>query len=81
LDELDEKNPVVYTNGGRKYKMHSFLTKEVGLPALRQHLWQVIGIGSICSNKNQFERAFFKAFPEAVPLHHQWDLLDPDVDA
>lgn len=81
LEELDKKNPVVYTNGGRRHKMHSFLTKEIGLPALRQHLWQVIGIGSICSNKDQFERAFYKAFPEAVPLGHQWDMLDPEIDA
>lgn len=74
LEELDMKNPVVYTNGGRRYKMHSFLTKEVGLPALRQHLWQVIGIGSICNTKDQFERGFYKAFPEAVPIGHQHDI-------
>lgn len=73
LAELDEKNPVVYTNGGRKFKMHSFLTKEVGLPALRQHLWQVIGIGSICNSKAQFERNFYKAFPDAQPFGHQQD--------
>ncbi|MCP1537787.1 P63C domain-containing protein [Methylorubrum extorquens] len=73
LEELDQKNPVVYTNGGRRYKMHSFLTKEIGLPALRQHLWQVIGIGSICSNKDQFERSFYKAFPDAMPIGHQPD--------
>jgi hypothetical protein len=81
LDELDKKNPVVYTNGGRRYKMHSFLTEEIGLPALRQHLWQVIGIGSICSSKEQFKRSFYKAFPESTPMGHQWDLLDPDIDA
>jgi hypothetical protein len=81
LAELDERNPVVHANGGRRYKMHSFLTKEVGLPALRQHLWQIIGIGSICNNKEQFERAFFKAFPESVPLGHQWEMLDVDIDA
>jgi hypothetical protein len=81
LEELDKKNPVVYTNGGRKYKMHTFLSNEVGLPALRQHLWQVIGIGSICKNKGQFERNFYKAFPEATPIGHQWDMLDSELDA
>lgn len=81
LEELDKKNPVVYTNGGRRYKMHSFLSEEVGLPALRQHLWQVIGIGSICSSKDQFQRNFYKAFPEASPVGHQWDMLDPDIEA
>lgn len=81
LEELDSKNPVVYANSGRKYKMHSFLTKEIGLPALRQHLWQVIGIGAVCSNKEQFQRNFFKAFPEAAPVGHQWELLYPEIDA
>lgn len=81
LDELDKKNPVVYTNGGRRYKMHSFLTEEVGLPALRQHLWQVIGIGSISNSKEQFKRNFYKAFPGATPIGHQWDLLDSEIDA
>jgi len=81
LEALDKQNPAVYTNGGRKYKMHSYLSEEIGLPALRQHLWQVIGIGSISSNKKQFERNFYKAFPETVPLGHQYDMLDPDINA
>lgn len=81
LEHLDQKNPVVYTNGGRKFKFFQFLTDEIGLPALRQHLWQVIGIASISNNKEQFKRNFYKAFPEASPVGHQWDLLDPDDDA
>lgn len=80
LEELDQKNPVVYVNGGRRHKMHTFLTKEIGLPALRQHLWQVIGIGSICNSKDQFERSFYKAFPDAMPLGHQPDFgFDDDI--
>jgi hypothetical protein len=63
LQLLDEKNPVVYVNGGRKFKMFQFLTEVVGLPALRAHLWQIVGIGSTCSTKEQFERRFRDAFP------------------
>lgn len=81
LKELDKKNPEVYTNGGRKYKFHQFLTDEIGLPALRQHMWQVIGIGSISNNKDQFRRNFYKAFPEAAPMGHQWEMYYPDIDA
>ena len=67
LEELDKKNPVVYANGRRKYAMTQFLTERIGLPALRQHLWQVVGIGSSVGDKDQFDRAFYTAFPEAIP--------------
>lgn len=63
LKILDEKNPVVYKSGGRKYKMFQFLSDEVGLPAFRAHMWQVIGIGSASSTKEGFDRGFKKAFP------------------
>lgn len=80
LDELDARNPVVYAGGGRKYKFHQFLTEEIGLPALRQHLWQVIGIGNASANKEQFRRNFYRAFPESAPIGHQWELLEDDAD-
>lgn len=76
LDMLDEKNPVVYSGGSRRYKLYQFLTDQVGIDALRQHLWQVVGIGAASRDRLQFERAFYRAFPEAVPIHHQWDLLN-----
>ena len=65
LEMLDERNPVVYMSGGRRYKMFSFLSDEIGLPAFRAHLWQVIGIGSAVTTKAQFERGFRNAFPPA----------------
>lgn len=80
LHELDEKNPVVYQNGGRRFKFHQFLTKEIGLPALRQHMWQVIGIGRISGSKEQFRKNFFKAFPECAPIGHQWSLIEDDME-
>ncbi len=75
LEELDKKNPVVYAGGGRRYKMFQFLSDEIGTPALRQHLWQVIGIGKVSANAKQFERNFYRAFPEAQPIGHQPELL------
>lgn len=39
LAELDAKNPVVYANGGRRYKMFQFLSDEVGMPALKGGKW------------------------------------------
>ena len=61
---LDEKNPVVYQKGGRKYKMFQFLEDTVGLPTFRAHLWQVVGIMNSARTKAEFDRAFRRAFPE-----------------
>lgn len=74
LEELDKKNPVVYASGGRKYKFHQFLADEVGLPAFRAHLWQVVGIGASATDKDTFDRAFYRAFPEAIPKKKQEQL-------
>jgi hypothetical protein len=78
LDLLDDANPIVYAGGTRKYKLHQFLTEQVGLPALRQHLWQTIGIGNSARDKQEFERAFYRAFPEAIPKGRpeQYDFFD-----
>lgn len=67
LEKLEDKNPVVYVSGARRYKFFQFLTEEVGMPAFRQHLWQVVGIGESSYDKKQFDRGFYRAFPEAIP--------------
>ena len=64
LNLLDEKNPVVYAKGGRRYKMHQFLTNELGLPAIRAHIWQVVGIGNASKTKEAFDRGMKTAFPQ-----------------
>lgn len=74
LEYLDEKNPVVYLNGGRRHKLHSWLDKEVGIFAFRQHLWQTVGIAEASKSKAQFDVGFYRAFPEAAPFGHQWGL-------
>lgn len=80
LELLDEKNPVVYSNGGRRYKLFQFLSEEVGLPAIRAHIWQVVGIGNAARNMAQFTSGFYRAFPESVPMGHQYGLdIDPDA--
>jgi hypothetical protein len=73
LEMLDEKNPVVYRNGGRRYKMHQFLTEIVGLPAVRAHIWQVVGIGNASKSKEAFERGVRTAFPQ---IGDQLELFD-----
>lgn len=80
LEKLDEANPVVYDNGGRRYKFTQWLTEQVGKPAFRQHLWQVVGIGEASQSKDAFVRGFYRAFPEAIPRRNDdqldfWDRL------
>lgn len=78
LEFLEEKNPVVYVKGGRKHKFFQWLDDEVGIFAFRQHLWQTIGIAEAAKNRVQFETGFYRAFPEAVPMGHQFRLDDVD---
>jgi len=65
LEMLDEKNPVVYESGGRRYKLFQFLSDTVGMLAFRAHLWQVVGIGNASRGKKEFDRNFKRAFPVA----------------
>jgi hypothetical protein len=77
LEMLDEKNPVVYVNGGRRYKLYNFLSEVIGIPALKAHLWQVVGIGNSVRNKLQFERSFYTAFPgPQLELFPGWEAQD-----
>ena len=74
LAEFDAKNSVVYANGGRRYKMFQFLSDQVGMPALKAHLWQVVGIAASPPDKATFEHAFISAFPEAEPFGQQQEV-------
>ena len=76
LEMLDERNPTVYVGGGRRYKLFQFVEDEVGMPALRAHIWQITGIGNAAGTKNGFERGFNKAFPQAETQRGFWDDLD-----
>jgi hypothetical protein len=78
LEKLEDKNPVVYVGGSRKYKLFQFLSESVGVPAFRQHLWQVVGIGEAAITRQNFEQGFYRAFPEAFPKkpNDQFDFLD-----
>lgn len=67
LEQLEEKNPVVYANGGRRYKLWQFLTEEIGLPAVRAQIWQIVGIGKGIKSNIQLEARFYESFPEAKP--------------
>lgn len=74
LAELKKRNPK-NENGNRSYKHHQFLTREIGLPKLKQHLEAVHAI-AIISNYNWvvFMHNIDKAYPK------QYQQLDIDFD-
>lgn len=75
LEMLDEKNPVIYKNGGRKYRMFQFL-EDIGGDALKQHLWQVVGIASASKTKVEFDRSFKRVFE----IQDQTELDFPELN-
>jgi len=63
LKKLQDKDPVVECKG-RRYKLHQFLTEEIGKPLLRKHINQVEALLLISSDKLSFKRNFKKLFPQ-----------------
>ena len=74
LAELKKRNPK-NENGNRSYKHHQFLTKEIGLPKLRQHLEAIHAIALISNyNWTVFMHNIDKAYPK------QYQQLNIDFD-
>ncbi|WP_302562746.1 P63C domain-containing protein [Phocaeicola coprocola] len=76
LAELKRRNPR-NENGNRSYKHHQFLTKEVGLPKLRQHLEAIHAIAMI-SNYNW--SIFMHYIDKVYPKQYQQLNIDFDFD-
>ncbi len=62
LKELEVRNPV-QDNGNRRAKHHQFLTDDVGLPALDEHLHGVRALLRVSRNWGEFMDMLDRAFP------------------
>lgn len=71
LNKLDEVNPV-NEKGNRPRRHHQHLNQEKGLPALRAHIWQVVGLLKSCPNK----RAFEYRYKQMMGLARQLNLFE-----
>ncbi len=71
LKELDQRNPT-NEKGHRKYRHHSNLSDNIGLPAVRSQIWQVIAALKMSTNKRKFENNFAKLMGQ----QYQPDLWD-----
>lgn len=57
LKELDVRNPR-NEKGARKNRHHSNLSEQIGLPAVRSQIWQVVATLKVSSSKQKFENNF-----------------------
>lgn len=78
LDELRAKNPTD-ESGRRKHKHHQFLTDDIGVPHLKDHLLQVIPLMRASPNWKTFERLFARAFPAPIQQMTLFDVDDENV--
>ena len=75
VSELEKRNPK--TNAGyRKYKHHQWLTDDIGLPALSEHLYAVLGLMRASSTWENFYNLLQRAFPKK----NEQMLLNFDLD-
>lgn len=74
LDELKALNPKI--DGRRKHKQHSFLTLDVGIPALNEHLIGVMALARANSSWNKFYAQLSVVYP--IYNNPQLFLFPPD---
>lgn len=61
LDELKNLSPKI--DGKRQHKLHSFLTVDVGVPALNEHIIGVMALARANSSWNKFYAQLSAAYP------------------
>jgi P63C domain len=71
LGRLDEKVPVT-ERGYRKNRLHSALSTEIGLPAIKSQIWQVLGVLKSSANKRKFESNYKRMMGE----YYQGDVFE-----
>lgn len=78
LEELEDKNPA--SNGRRKAKHHQWLSDDIGVPALSQHMHAVLTLMRISSTWEQFMHWLDTAHPrrgDTLQLPLMLDLPPP----
>ena len=77
LDELKKANPINKETGTRKVKQHQWLTDDIGIPSLAEHL---IGVMTLAS-ANSTWRKFYDQLNRVFPLYNSKQLyLDFDFN-
>jgi len=75
LKKLKEKNPAV-SPGQRKHRHHQFLTEDLGIPELQNHLSNVIFLMKSCQTWTDFMRRLNRAstkYGDTIPLDFEME--------
>jgi hypothetical protein len=68
IEEIKKRNPVVKSGSKsyRKNKNFQYLTTDIGLPQLDNHISKLLGVMKLSDNIEQFKRNFDRAFEEEL---------------
>jgi hypothetical protein len=75
MEEIKKKNPKVKndTKSFRKNRYHQFLTTDIGLPQLDNHISKLLGVMKLSKSIKEFEGNFKIAFDEELVLKELQD--------
>lgn len=71
MEEIKSKNPKLSSSTNRKYrknKYFQYLTQDIGLPQLDQHVSKLIGVMKLSDNIDDFNNNYKKAFDEELKM-------------
>lgn len=71
MNEIKLRNPVKKSSNESTYrakKFHQYLTQDIGLPQLDNHVSKLIGVMILSENIEEFKRNYKKAFAEELKL-------------
>lgn len=71
LKELDERNPRS-PKGSRKNRHHSHLNEDIGLPAMKAQIWQVLATLKISADKRRFQNNYSRMMGQSYQTSF-WD--------
>ncbi|RHW54432.1 P63C domain-containing protein [Lactobacillus bombicola] len=69
MEEIKKRNPTTVSPRGLVYRGHKnfqFLTENIGIPQLDQHLAKLIGVMQLSENKDDFDKKFNKVFAKEL---------------
>lgn len=71
IDEIKSRNPKIISSSNkkyRKYKYFQYLTQDIGLPQLDQHVAKLIGVMKLSDNIDDFKNNYKRAFDEELKI-------------